>query len=108
MSSQKKKDSDRKETGGGPPAVLTTVEDLVIDGIRDKPQLIGIPSGIDSGVADVAEMADIDEASAKCTLTVAECTSKPATASNVATSSTLRPSKGIFQYVNILRPKIIF
>jgi hypothetical protein len=60
------------------------------------------------GVADVAEMADTDEASAKCTLTVAECTSKPATASNVATSSTSRPSKGIFQYVNILRPKIIF
>ncbi|KAH3752527.1 hypothetical protein DPMN_187151 [Dreissena polymorpha] len=89
----KKKESDRKETGGGPPAVLTTVEDLVIDGIRDKPQLIGIPGGIDSGVADVAEMADTDEASAKCTLTVAECTSKPATASNVATSSTSRPSK---------------
>jgi len=44
-----KKESDRKETGGGPPAVLTTVEDLVIDGIRDKPQLIGIPGGIDSG-----------------------------------------------------------
>ncbi|XP_052247982.1 uncharacterized protein LOC127856030 [Dreissena polymorpha] len=38
-------------------------------------------------------MADTDEASAKCTLTVAECTSKPATASNVATSSTSRPSK---------------
>ncbi|KAH3782559.1 hypothetical protein DPMN_160476 [Dreissena polymorpha] len=44
-------------------------------------------------VADVAEMADTDEASAKCTLTVAECTSKPVTASNVATSSTSRPSK---------------
>ena len=45
------------------------------------------------GVADVAEMSDTDEASAKCT--VAEFTSKPSTALNVANSSTLRPSKGI-------------
>jgi len=55
------------------------------------------------GVAYVADSADTDEASAKCT--VAECSSKASTSLNAATSSTFRPSKGIFQYVSIARLK---
>ncbi|XP_053407672.1 uncharacterized protein LOC123530571 isoform X2 [Mercenaria mercenaria] len=44
----KEKDSDKKKTGGGPNLKLTQCEDMVLDGIRDKPQLGGIIGGLDT------------------------------------------------------------
>lgn len=44
----KKKEFERKATGGGPAILITPVEELVIEGIRNKPQLTGIPGGIET------------------------------------------------------------
>lgn len=36
-------------TGGGPVGKITLAEEIVLEFLKDKPQLIGIPGGIESG-----------------------------------------------------------
>ncbi|WAR30702.1 EDF1-like protein, partial [Mya arenaria] len=58
----KKKYNERMATGGGPVGKITQAEGIVLEFLMDKPQLIGIPGGIESGVIepeeDAASVAD--------------------------------------------------
>ncbi|WAR06579.1 hypothetical protein MAR_021948 [Mya arenaria] len=50
-------------TGGGPVGKITLAEEIVLEFLKNKPQLIGIPGGIESGVIepveDAASIADL-------------------------------------------------
>ncbi|WAR05760.1 hypothetical protein MAR_021129, partial [Mya arenaria] len=59
----KKKYNENMATGGGPVGKITLAEEIVLEFLKDKPQLIGIPGGIESGVIepveDAASVADL-------------------------------------------------
>ncbi|WAR24169.1 hypothetical protein MAR_037838, partial [Mya arenaria] len=59
----KKKYNENMATGGGPVGRITLTEEIVLEFLKDKPQLIGIPGGIESGVIesveDAASVADL-------------------------------------------------
>ncbi|WAR03875.1 hypothetical protein MAR_010433 [Mya arenaria] len=51
----KKKYNEKIATGGGPVGKITLAEEIVLEFLTDKPQLIGIPGGIESGVIEPVE-----------------------------------------------------
>ncbi|XP_062597688.1 uncharacterized protein LOC134259105, partial [Saccostrea cucullata] len=73
----------RPKTGGGPaPSSLTASEDALMQAFEGRPQICGLPDGIDTDATD-----EIDNGTASVCTSSAACTSSACTFSATCTSS---------------------
>ncbi|XP_062598848.1 uncharacterized protein LOC134260296 [Saccostrea cucullata] len=78
----------RPKTGGGPaPSSLTASEDALMQAFEGRPQIYGLPDGIDTDATD-----EIDNGTASVCTSSAACTSSACTFSATCTSSAISES----------------
>ncbi|XP_062583201.1 uncharacterized protein LOC134277329 [Saccostrea cucullata] len=74
----------RPKTGGGPaPSSLTASEDALMQAFEGRPQICGLPDGIDTDATD-----EIDNGTASVCTSSAACTSSVCTSSAISESAT--------------------